>query len=57
MEASSLLSEYLLIMELCFDTILYSKLGNGNSDAGHINCSRWLHLACRPQVPYPCLTV
>jgi len=28
----------LLVMELCFDMILHSKLGNENSDAGHIKC-------------------
>ena len=27
-------------MELRFDVILYSKLGNENSDASHIKCSR-----------------
>jgi len=46
-----LLSKYLLIMELRFDAILYSKLGNKNSDAGHIKCSH------RPQVPHPCYIV
>jgi len=35
-------------MEHRFDAILYSKLGNKNSDAGHI---KRLH---GPQVPYPC---
>jgi len=34
--------KYLLIRELSFDAILYSKLGNENSDAGHIKCSRGL---------------
>jgi len=34
-------------MELRFDVILYSKLGNENSDSGHIKCSRG------PQVPHP----
>jgi len=29
--------KYLLIMELGFDAILYSKLGNGNSDAAVSN--------------------
>jgi len=43
------LSKYLLIMEIRFDAILYSKLGNENSDTGHIKCSRG------PQVPHPCL--
>jgi len=35
-------------MELRFDAILYSKLGNKNSDAGHIKRSGG------PQVPHPC---
>jgi len=35
-------------MELRFDAILYSKLGNETSDAGHIKFSRG------PQVPHPC---
>jgi len=43
-----LLSKYLLIMELRFDAMLCSNLGNENSDAGHIKCSRG------PQVPHPC---
>jgi len=34
--------KHLLIMELRFDAILYSKLGNKNSDAGHIKRSRGL---------------
>jgi len=38
---------YLLITELRFDTILYSKLTYETSDACHIKCSRG------PQVPYP----
>jgi len=42
--------KYLLIMELRFDAILYSKLGKENSNAGHIKCSRG------PQVPHPCCT-
>jgi len=36
---------HLLIMELHFDAILFSKLGNAYSDAGHIKCSRGPHLA------------
>jgi len=40
-------------MELGFDVILYSKLGNENSDAGHIKCSPGLHLARGPQAPHP----
>jgi len=43
-----LLSKYLLIMELRFDTMLYSNLGNENSVAGRIKCSRGPHLAHRP---------
>jgi len=31
-----ILSKYPLVMELRFDTILYSKLDNENSDPGHI---------------------
>ena len=34
-------------MELRVGVILYSKLGNENSDAGHMKCSRG------PQVPHP----
>jgi len=30
--------KYLLIVDLRFDMILYSKLANENSDAGHIKC-------------------
>jgi len=43
-------------MELCFDAILYSKLGDKNPDVGHIKCSLGLHLplAHGPQVPHPC---
>jgi len=39
--------KYLLIMELRFDAILYYKLGNENSDTGHIKCPRG------PQVHHP----
>jgi len=35
-------------MDIRFDTMLYCNLGNGNSDPGHIKCSRG------PQVPDPC---
>jgi len=35
-------------MELCFDVIVYYKLGDEGSDAGHITCS------LSPQVPHPC---
>jgi len=51
---TGLLSKYLLITELRFEAICYSKLGNENSDVGHIKCSRGLHLAQGPQVPHPC---
>jgi len=34
-------------MELRFDAMLYSSLGNESCDAGHIKCSRG------PQVPHP----
>jgi len=44
-----LLPKYLLIVELHFDTMLCSNVGNESSDAGHIKCSRWL------QVPHPWL--
>jgi len=45
-----LLSKYLLIMELRSDAVLYSHLGNENSDAGHIKCSHRQHLSRGPQV-------
>jgi len=38
-------------MELRFHAILYSNMGNGNSDAGHFKCSRGLHLARRLPIP------
>jgi len=53
-DASGLLSKYLLTMELRFDAILYSKLGNENSYAGNIKCSHGPHLPRRPQVPHTC---
>jgi len=40
-------------MEIRFDVILYSKLGNENTDAGHIKCSCGPHLARGLQVPHP----
>jgi len=43
-------------MEHRFDAILYSNLGHENSDAGHIKCSRGVHLARGPQVPHPWCT-
>jgi len=46
------LSKYLLVMELRFDAMLYSNVGNENSDAGHIKWSRGQHLTCGPQVPH-----
>jgi len=45
-----LLSEYVLIMELRFDVMVCSNLGNENSDAGHFKCSR------EPQVTRPWIT-
>ena len=51
--ASGFLSKYLFIMELHFDVILSSELGNENSDVGHIKCSCGPHLAHQPQVPHP----
>jgi len=41
-------------MELRFDAILYSNLGNENCNAGHIKCSRGPHLTRGAQVPHPC---
>jgi len=46
------LSTYLLVIEFHFDAILCFNFCNDNSDAGHVKCL--LHLACRPQVLYPC---
>jgi len=43
--------KYLLIMELRFDAILYSTLGNENFDAGNIKCLRGT------QVPLPWSTL
>jgi len=37
-------------MELRFDVIVYSKLGDEDSDVGHTKCSLGLHLARGPQV-------
>jgi len=51
-----LLSTYMLIMELRFDAMLYSNLGNENSDAVCIKCLRG-HLACGPQVSQPWLSL
>jgi len=42
-----ILSKYLLIMDLCFDAMLYSNLVNKNSDANHMNSSHG------PQVHHP----
>jgi len=42
-------------MELRFEAMLYPNLGNENSDAGHIKCSRGPHLARGSQVPHPVL--
>jgi len=42
-------------MEIHVGIILYSELGNKNPDAGHIKCSRRLHLAHRPLFPHPCI--
>jgi len=55
-ETSGLLFKNLFIMELRSDATLYSKLGNKNSDAGHIKSSRWSHLVRGPQVPHPWCT-
>ena len=45
----SWLSKYLFVVDLRFDTMLYSNLCNENSVAGYIKCLRG------PQVPHPCL--
>jgi len=47
----TILNFYLFIMELRADVIVYSKLGNENSNAGHTKCPRGL------QVPNPDLRV
>jgi len=44
-----LLSNYLLIVDLRFDAMVCSNLGNENSDTGHIKCLRG------QQVPQPAL--
>ena len=42
------------MMQRRFDAILYSsRLGNENSDAGHIKCLRVLHLTRGPKIPHP----
>jgi len=46
----NLVLKYLLIMELHFDAIFCSNVGNEISDADHIRCSRGL------QVPHPWYT-
>jgi len=38
----------MLIMKIRFHAILYSKLGNKNSDVGNVKCS------CGLQAPHPC---
>jgi len=48
-----ILCKHLLIMELRFDMMLCSNLGNEDSDAGHIKCSRGPHLVRGSQVPHP----
>jgi len=40
-------------MELRFDAMLFSNMGDKNSDAGCVKCSRVPLLAHGPQVPYP----
>jgi len=37
-----LVSKYVVTMELHFNAMLRSNLGNAKSDAGHIKCSRGL---------------
>ena len=46
-----LLSTCLHVMELHFDGMLFSNLGNKNSDVGHIKC------LYRLQVTHPCFKV
>jgi len=46
-----LLFKYLLIIDLRFDTMLHSNLGNENSVAGHIKRSRG------QQIPTPVLII
>jgi len=41
-------SKYLLIVELRLEAILHSNLGNENSNAGHIKCSRGPQVAHTP---------
>ena len=43
-------------MELCFYSMFCSKLGNEDSDAGRIKCSRGPHVDRGPQVPHPCIS-
>jgi len=49
-----LLFTCLLLRKFRFDAMLCSNLGNENSDADHIKCSRGPHLTNWPQVPHPC---
>jgi len=42
-------------MELRFEAMLYSNLGNENSGAGHIKCSRGPHLTRGRRFPTPAL--
>jgi len=49
----STLSNYLVIMELRFDMILYSKWSDENYHAGHIQCSWGPHSDGGPQVSHP----
>jgi len=48
-DSLDIISKYLLVMELRFEAIVYSKFGDEDSNAGHIKCSRG------PQVPTPAL--
>jgi len=40
-------------MEFRFDGMLFSNVGNENSDVGHISCSCGSHLTRETQVPHP----
>jgi len=39
-DSLDIISKYLLVMEIHFDAIVYSKFGDEDSKAGHIKCSR-----------------
>jgi len=47
-------SKYLLVMKFRCDAVVWSKLGNDYSDAGHIKCPLGPHSGLAPQAPHPC---